>query len=589
MPDERETAILTGLRRPAGQPADSGAGGQSGAVDWGGPGGRGESGGRGGPGGRDGSGDRNGSGDQDRLGAGDAPRSVFPSRAGADLRAATDLGVAAARALRGWFPRTGDWAIRRSLTPNALSGIALLLALCAAAWISGGTTADIGRGSVLVIGWLALRAAAQRLANFVAARQAAQSSRSLVRSARGLDGSTDWLVLPGMFWPANDRGAADARAAQARAASLRGARNFGWLAAVSAAAAEFAIYGGIAAYGQSDRWTTMWPLAVLAAAAVAVTGLIIRCAERTAPPGRPAAADRGTRGVIARALNHMLGAGPGARVLIAWLALAIHGPRIALFIVLVIEVLTACLAVARRARQAIGARRRPVPAAGRAAAAAGAAGDPPEQADAPVGESGGTALLRACRDDGPVAAWAGRLVQGKLTPLPPLLIGLTATILLAVLGMRNLPGVVTLAPLIVLLLAAPGAGHPHDGPVDWLVPALLLTGQYVYLAALGYAQPVSGPIIFALCALTGIWYLSLAVDPREAPGVVRAVTGPGPARRAGVLTAGIGWEGRMFLAGLAAIFGIASFGYLVLAAYLGLLIGRRVLAGRQRAGEDDRR
>ncbi len=550
--------ILTGLRRPAGQPADSGVGGQGGAADW------------------DGSGGRSGSGGQDRLGADGVPRSAFASRAGADFRAATDLGVAAARALRGWFPRIGDWAIRRSLTPNALTGIALLLALCAAVWISGGTAADIGRGSVLVLGWLALRAAAQRLANFVAARQAAQSSRSLVRSARGLDGSTDWLVLPGMFWPAGDRGAADARATQARAASLRGARNFGWLAVVSAAAAEFAVYGGIAAYGQSDRWTTMWPLAVLAAAAVAVTGLIIRGAERTAPPGRPAAADRGTRGVLTRVLNHVLGAGPGARVLIAWLALAIHGPRIALFIVLAIEVLTACLAVARRARQGIGARRRPVPAAARATA------------DAPA-ESGATALLRACRDDGPVAAWAGRLVQGKLAPLPPLLIGLTATILLAVLGMRNLPGVVTLAPLIVLLLAAPGAGHPHDGPVDWLVPALLLTGQYVYLAALGYAQPVSGPIIFTLCALTGIWYLSLAADPGEAPGVVRAATGPGPARRTGALTAGIGWEGRMFLAGLAAIFGIASFGYLVLAAYLGLLIGRRVLAGRQRAGEDDRR
>ncbi|MHB1593029.1 MAG: hypothetical protein ACYCU3_02475, partial [Streptosporangiaceae bacterium] len=226
------------------------------------------------------------------------------------------------------------------------------------------------------------------------------------------------------------------------------------------------------------------------------------------------------------------------------------------------------------------------PAAGRATAAGH---NPPGQADAPAGESGGTALLRACRDDGPVAAWAGRLVQGKLAPLPPLVIGLTATILLAVLGMRNLPGVVTLAPLIVLLLAAPGAGHPHDGPADWLVPALLLAGQYVYLAALGYAQPVPGPIIFTLCALTGIWYLSLAADLRETPGVVRDATGPGRDRRAGALTAGIGWEGRMFLAGLTAIFGIASFGYLGLAAYLGLLIGRRVLAGRQRAGEDDRR
>jgi hypothetical protein len=40
----------------------------------------------------------------------------------------------------------------------------------------------------------------------------------------------------------------------------------------------------------------------------------------------------------------------------------------------------------------------------------------------------------------------------------------------------------------------------------------------------------------------------------------------------------MGWEGRMLAAGFGAILGIAAFAYLALAAYLGALICRRVLA-----------
>jgi hypothetical protein len=45
----------------------------------------------------------------------------------------------------------------------------------------------------------------------------------------------------------------------------------------------------------------------------------------------------------------------------------------------------------------------------------------------------------------------------------------------------------------------------------------------------------------------------------------------------------------MFVAGLAAIFGIATFGYLGLAAYLGALVCRKVVIGYLIPGEDGRR
>ena len=52
-----------------------------------------------------------------------------------------------------------------------------------------------------------------------------------------------------------------------------------------------------------------------------------------------------------------------------------------------------------------------------------------------------------------------------------------------------------------MLLAAPGSAHPHDGPLDWITPLVIQAGQYVYLAALGFAKGVPGPLIFALTAL----------------------------------------------------------------------------------------
>jgi hypothetical protein len=198
--------------------------------------------------------------------------------------------------------------------------------------------------------------------------------------------------------------------------------------------------------------------------------------------------------------------------------------------------------------------------AGRAAVTAGAAGD-----------------LAACRDDGPLASRIGRVVQGQLMPLLPAVAGVTVTAMLAALGLRNLPGVLLLTPAVAMLLAALGADHPHDGRLDWLVPPLLQAGQYVYLAAAGFALGVPPPATFALIAVIALHHLDLLHRHRN--GI-----SPEPP----VIAAGLGWEGRMLVAGAGGLLGIETFVYVALAGYLGVLFGwdslTRWLAVRDGAG-----
>jgi hypothetical protein len=198
------------------------------------------------------------------------------------------------------------------------------------------------------------------------------------------------------------------------------------------------------------------------------------------------------------------------------------------------------------------------------------AGGPPSGQN--ITQAAATDVLLALRDDGAAARWAGRLVQGNLIPLPPALAGLVATSLLAVLGVRNLAGFIVLTPPVVMMLAAPGSSHQHDRRFDWLVPVLLALAQYVYLAPLGFALALPGPVIFAACALIFIWYT----------GVISA------APTAFGQGASIGWETRMFTIGLATTFGLATFGYVGLATYLGVLICRKVMTGYLVPREEDR-
>jgi hypothetical protein len=262
---------------------------------------------------------------------------------------------------------------------------------------------------------------------------------------------------------------------------------------------------------------------------------------------------------------------------------------------------------ARAAADPTGATADPAGSPASAARAASPAGADAAQGDFAAGPTqDGAAMILALRDDGAAARWAGGLVQGNLIPVPPALAGLIATALLAALGLRHLPSFIALTPPVVMMLAAPGSSHPHDSRFDWLVPVLLVAAQFVYMGPLGFSLALPGPIIFSACAVLAIWYASntaivtgSAAAAGAAGGLGFGAQGDGPGHRLGSLPesgpvswvgwgAGLGWETRMFVIGLGATFGLATFGYLGLAAYLGVLICREVMTGYLVLREEDR-
>jgi hypothetical protein len=188
------------------------------------------------------------------------------------------------------------------------------------------------------------------------------------------------------------------------------------------------------------------------------------------------------------------------------------------------------------------------------------------EADDPEDNGFENSGLAAYRGDGALARWVGALVDGRLPPLPPLLAGLLVTGVLAALGLGNLPGILVLTPIEAMMLAALGAMHPHDGRLDWLVPALLLAGEGVFLAALGLARHATPWVVFALLAAVLVRHVDLACRARAGRGIPADVRG-------------LGWEGRMLLAGAAAMAGIVPFAYAALSGYLWLLFVWDFLTG----------
>ena len=194
------------------------------------------------------------------------------------------------------------------------------------------------------------------------------------------------------------------------------------------------------------------------------------------------------------------------------------------------------------------------------------AGQIARSARAPDADRPEDGVLPAYRDDGALSSWIGALVDGRLPPLPPVLVGLLVTGVLAALGLGNLPGILVLTPVEAMMLAALGARHPHDGRLDWLAPALLLTGEGVFLAALGLARHVTPWLVFALLAAVVVRHVDLACRARAGLGIPADIWG-------------LGWEGRMLLAGVAAVAGIVPFAYAALSGYLWLLFIWDFLSG----------
>jgi Family of unknown function (DUF5941) len=324
----------------------------------------------------------------------------------------------------------------------------------------------------------------------------------------------------------------------------------GWLSGLCALAGELAVYAGLAA-GAAPGQRRIWALAT---AAVILLGM--RKVARLCRPARPAAPAQaetpageehaGPGRTLAALAGRLPGLPAGERAAVITVTAVFYGTRMSLL------VLTCWGAVAL-----VWAIAGPRPEGGRTRAA--------NRAATPAAEPSRPADVTAARDDGPLARFAGAVVRGQLVPLPPALAGLTATVLLATLGLHDLAGLVLLTPVAAMLLAAPGSAHPHDGPLDWLTPLVIQAGQYVYLAALGFAKGVPGPLVFALTGLVAL---------RQLDAAYRACD-PMPA---GDPRGGIGWEGRMLVAGVGVMLGVGPLSYLALTVYLLWLLGSGSLA-----------
>ena len=323
-------------------------------------------------------------------------------------------------------------------------------------------------------------------------------------------------------------------------AGLRPAADIEWGLAGCGMLAEFLVYAGIAAAisfhhvgappgiavnslsgtflaGFGGAGTAgVWRLAIIAVILTAATAMVDVCVYGPTLPG--------TR-------LRLFGPPGDVRLPVACAAFLMFGARTAFFVILI-------LAVAALGATVIDGTRHP--------------GDRGE--------------LRGYRGDGRIAIWIGRWVEGKVPPLPPLLVGLLVTGVLAALGLRNLSGILLLTPAEAMLLAAFASWHPHDGRSDWLVPPLLQAGEYVFLAEIGYAGRVWPAMTFAVVAAVGLRHLDLAYR-------VRGSLANGIDRR------GLGWEGRMIIAGIAAAVGIAPLIYTALALYLWYRLARDWMIG----------
>jgi Family of unknown function (DUF5941) len=322
----------------------------------------------------------------------------------------------------------------------------------------------------------------------------------------------------------------------------------GWLAVICGWAGELAVYAGLAV-GAAGSATVAWKLATGTAMLFALRKVVRLCRAAHAdvqPQPVQAAHDRAPADDAPRLrlgvlIGQVLAVPAWARALVITGTAAYYGNRTALLVMLY------CAAVALAWSLVAGPHR------SRAV----------DRVTDLAAQPGGVA---ACRDDGPIARFTGALVHGQLVPLPPAVAGLIATLLLAALGLGVLDGWVLLTPVAAMLLAAPGSAHPHDGPLDWLAPVVIQAGQYVYLAALGFAIGIPGPVTFGLIGLVALRQLDVAYQAQNP-------LGPRGAR------VSLGWEGRMLVAGFSAMVGLGTVGYLALMAYLGWLLLGNGLTG----------
>jgi hypothetical protein len=404
------------------------------------------------------------------------------------------------------------WAAGRQLAPAALSGISLGLGLLAAVWFSEPAT----RAQVLAIVTL--------LVSFAAGRAAAQ-----LAAIEGTRPAVDWLGAASGLLTEFAVYAALAVSSGLAAQDNAGPTGLNGIFGASLRDTTVATWGGADQIG-------IWRLAVAAMLLLGARQLAELCYEGLA---------RASGSIFPRPARHLLGQiitlPAGERIVVIAVTVVFFGPRLTFGVLLAWGAVAAGYLLAGQ-----------LAGAGKLVRARG--------------------VLPAYRGDGILAYRIGGVVRGQLPPLPPLLVGLLVTCDLAVLGVAHLTGVLILAPVMAMLLAALGARHPHDGRLDWAVPSLLLVGEGIFLAGLGFARHVWLPVIFALLAAVVMRHADIAYRARAGRGI--------PADKFG-----LGWDGRMLVAALAAVFSFVPFAYAVLTAWLWLLTAWDFLGAWLKTGD----
>jgi hypothetical protein len=416
------------------------------------------------------------------------------------------------------------WAAWRKLTPAALYGISLGLGLIAAVWFAE----------------LAVRAKLLAIAALVASFLFARTGSLLAATSR------DGRVRPVVAWLGTACGLLTELAVYAALAVSSGL-NPGTSSQAGVAGLD-GTFGAalrntfVASWGGAGT-NGVWRLAIAVMLVLAVRRMAELGYQHTAR-----APWNLFTGPVLRTLEQAVTLPAGERFVVIVVTAVFFGPRLTFVVLLCWGVVAAGYILA---------------------------GQMARSADPAWPAKGGPASgLAAYRGDGVVSRWIGGLVQGRLPPLPPVLVGLFVTCVLAALGLENLPGILVLTPVEAMMLAALGARHPHDGRLDWLVPALLMAGEYVFLAALGLSHHAAAWLVFTLLAAVVMRHVDLALRARVGRGIPADVFG-------------LGWEGRMLLAGFAAVAGIVPFAYVVVSGYLWVLFIWDFLSGWLRSTDGD--
>ncbi|GLH98455.1 DUF5941 domain-containing protein [Phytohabitans aurantiacus] len=165
------------------------------------------------------------------------------------------------------------------------------------------------------------------------------------------------------------------------------------------------------------------------------------------------------------------------------------------------------------------------------------------------------------RDDGVPARFLGR------RRIPPLAAAVVAAVgaaaLLFVPDEINRWSVLAAAVALVLVAGLPAAA-PHEGALDWLVPAALRAVEFVFVIAVGAAFEVPQSLVYGLLMVLALHHYDLTARLEKRLG--------GPPLH----WLSLGWDGRVLVLAIGAAAGLAGPTFAALASYLLVVFGAGV-------------